>query len=113
MIASSKVVRSGGNWPMPRRLQLTIRLGLPLALSLGMLGTLGLLPTRVSGQPEGKKKAAPVPVRTTVLATGLWHPWSLAFLPNGDMLITERNGKLRVRSEEHTSELQSRENLVC
>ena len=29
------------------------------------------------------------------MATGLWHPWSLAWLPNGDMLVTERNGKLR------------------
>jgi glucose/arabinose dehydrogenase len=28
---------------------------------------------------------------------GLSHPWSLAFLPNGDMLVTERNaGRLRI-----------------
>ena len=28
---------------------------------------------------------------------GLSHPWSLAFLPNGDMLVTERNaGRLRM-----------------
>ncbi len=30
------------------------------------------------------------------LAEGLNHPWCLAFLPNGDMLVTERNGTLRV-----------------
>jgi aldose sugar dehydrogenase len=30
------------------------------------------------------------------LATGLEHPWSLAFLPNGQMLVTERPGRLRV-----------------
>jgi len=29
------------------------------------------------------------------LADGLSHPWSLAFLPNGDLLITERPGRLR------------------
>ena len=28
--------------------------------------------------------------------TGLSRPWALAFLPNGDMLITERGGRLRL-----------------
>ena len=34
-------------------------------------------------------------VRVTELASGLEHPWGLAFLPNGAMLITERPGRLR------------------
>ncbi len=34
-------------------------------------------------------------VRVSVLARGLSHPWSLAFLPGGDLLVTERSGSLR------------------
>lgn len=30
------------------------------------------------------------------VAEGLEFPWSMAFLPNGDMLVTEREGRLRV-----------------
>jgi glucose/arabinose dehydrogenase/cytochrome c2 len=30
------------------------------------------------------------------VASGLNHPWSMAWLPDGDMLITERNGGLRL-----------------
>ena len=35
-------------------------------------------------------------IRVTAIK-GLSHPWSLAFLPNGDALVTERNaGRLRI-----------------
>ena len=30
----------------------------------------------------------------TVIADGLEHPWSVAFLPHGGFLVTERNGRL-------------------
>ncbi len=36
------------------------------------------------------------PVKVETLAEGLEFPWSLAFLPDGRMLVTERPGRLRV-----------------
>jgi glucose/arabinose dehydrogenase len=33
--------------------------------------------------------------RPEVVVTGLEHPWSVTWLPDGDMLITERPGRLR------------------
>ena len=35
-------------------------------------------------------------IRVTQLTAGLQHPWGLAFLPDGRMLVTERAGRLRV-----------------
>jgi aldose sugar dehydrogenase len=34
--------------------------------------------------------------RVSVLTRGLSHPWSMAFLPDGRMLVTERGGRLRI-----------------
>ena len=39
------------------------------------------------------------PIRVETFATGLNHPWSLAFLPDGGMLVTERRGNLRFVSD--------------
>jgi aldose sugar dehydrogenase len=35
-------------------------------------------------------------IRVSVVAKGLEHPWSLAFLPDGSMLVAERPGRLRL-----------------
>ena len=35
-------------------------------------------------------------LRVVVVARGLEQPWSIAFLPGGDMLVTERPGRLRL-----------------
>src|SRR5215207_1600149 len=49
-----------------------------------------------AAQTRLKTDKAEVVVET--VASGLEHPWSLAFLPDGRMLVTERPGRLRVVS---------------
>lgn len=36
------------------------------------------------------------PIRVVVVTKGITHPWSLAFLPDGNVLVTERAGALRI-----------------
>lgn len=38
----------------------------------------------------------PARYRVTVLTKGLDHPWGIAFVPDGSILVTERPGRLRV-----------------
>lgn len=40
--------------------------------------------------------AAQAGVQVVTVAGGLEHPWGLAFLPDGRMLVTERPGRLRI-----------------
>src|ERR1044071_742472 len=35
-------------------------------------------------------------IQVSVVTKGLSHPWSVLWLPNGDMLVTERAGRLRI-----------------
>jgi len=49
--------------------------------------------------PEGPieyETAEGMDIRVVVLARGLEYPWSIAFLPNGDKLVAERAGRLRL-----------------
>ena len=48
--------------------------------------------------PEGPQliDTAEARIRLVVVTRGLSHPWGLAFLPDGRLLVTERGGRLRV-----------------
>ena len=71
-----------------------------------MLAFLAMLPmvTRCQAQAPrgGPAQSSPQPrpiegkVGAETVAEGLEHPWALAFLPDGRMLVTERPGRLRL-----------------
>jgi glucose/arabinose dehydrogenase len=70
-------------------------LSLGLAIALSACAPAPSEPIIVSATPQ------PVPETTKsltpeVLISGLEHPWSMAWLPDGSMLITERAGRLRL-----------------
>jgi len=48
------------------------------------------------GEGPWDLKSEKTNIRVTVVTKGLDHPWGLAFVPGGDMLVTERGGRLRV-----------------
>jgi glucose/arabinose dehydrogenase len=52
--------------------------------------------TPASAEQTNAPPATPTSVKIETVAKGLEHPWSLAFLPDGRLLVTERPGRMRV-----------------
>ena len=71
--------------------------GCALAVSVNAAAQLpGLPPVPLPDEPRIFDTAEQPQVRMVVLTRGLEHPWGLAFLPDGRLLVTERPGRLRL-----------------
>lgn len=85
-----------------RRLMLLLTGALLLALVLaacsGQEGNAGEATAgSQSAEPAGEVHSSQrADFRVATVVSGLAHPWSMAFLPGGDLLVTERPGRLRV-----------------
>jgi glucose/arabinose dehydrogenase len=72
-----------------------------LALLAGAAGAqqqpnLGVAPVTLADQAYVFDTAEQHGIRVSVVLRGLAHPFSFAFLPNGDALVAERSGALRL-----------------
>lgn len=68
------------------------RLSATTVIALGLVVSSAL----VSGQGQRVFRSAMHDYRVVPVVEGLIQPWSIAFLPAGDMLVTERPGRLRI-----------------
>ncbi|HEY0159914.1 MAG TPA: PQQ-dependent sugar dehydrogenase [Thermoanaerobaculia bacterium] len=73
-----------------------------LVLSVSAVCAQAPQPPAREGQRSSQPKSTAAPGKATTVARGLEHPWGLAFLPDGRMLVTERPGRLRIVAKNGT-----------
>ena len=70
-----------------------------MLMAVALLTTIIVRAQSGSNPISGSAQVLDVPggkIRVVTVATGLFHPWSLAFLPDGRLLVAERDGRLRI-----------------
>src|SRR5262245_18110351 len=72
---------------------LMLKVRLPVA---GLVLAVGLVGPRPSVAQSDVVRTQQENYRVVPVGEGLEVPWSMAWLPNGDMLVTERPGRLRI-----------------
>jgi aldose sugar dehydrogenase len=75
---------------------LPLMLGITLAVAHAQQPAMGLPVPPLGSGPFMFDTAEPQKIKVSVLAKGLMHPWAIAWLPDGSMLVTERPGRLRI-----------------
>src|SRR5687768_130271 len=63
-------------------------------LGIGLMFVFGGV--HADAQPDRVFASELYPLRVKTIAAGLDHPWGMAFLPEGSVLVTERSGRMRV-----------------
>ena len=76
---------------MPRRTTLPLRTLVPCLAAAAILTAPGCAQDQADIH-----RSALHDFRVVTVADGLVNPWGMAFLPGGDMLVTERPGRLRI-----------------
>lgn len=66
------------------------------AMSVALACAAGLSGVPAQAQDIARERTQAGEIVVERVAQGLEHPWSLAFLPDGRMLVTERPGRLRI-----------------